>query len=78
MLFRSRRTDPDARRPETVEREGERVTRYPGHCKGCGRDIWWVRTPSVMRPEDDDGRDHRDTCSERVQFRRSQQTEMFR
>jgi hypothetical protein len=31
-----------------------------------------------MRPEDPDGRDHRETCTERVQFRRVQQQEMFR
>jgi hypothetical protein len=73
-----RQSDPDQRRPESVERDGERVTRYPGRCKGCGREIWWVRTSTTMRPEDPDGRDHRETCTERVQFRRVQQQEMFR
>ncbi|HET9412879.1 MAG TPA: hypothetical protein VFO74_01990 [Pseudolabrys sp.] len=73
-----RRSDPDPRRPEAVEREGERVTRYPGRCKGCGRNIWWIRFSGRMLPEDDDGRDHRETCTERVQFRRVQQEELFR
>ena len=58
-------------------RDGENVTRYPGRCKGCGQEIWWVRTATLV-PEDDDGADHRQTCSQRVQFRRVQQEELFR
>lgn len=69
-------------RSEVITRDNETVTRHAGRCKYCGQEIWWVRnqrwTRSVMVPENEDGRNHWETCPKATNFHRRTQLDFFR
>lgn len=66
------------RQPELITRDSETVRRFPGVCKGCGREIWWVRQAGGrMMPEDNDGTTHFATCPAAEKFRKPAQRRLF-
>jgi hypothetical protein len=44
----------------------------PSICKGCGAQIYWVRTPKNKNmPVDPDGTPHWSTCSKAADFKKA-------
>lgn len=44
-----------------------------GQCKGCGAELWWVKSPKTGTPHpwNPDGTSHFSTCPEAPRFRKA-------
>jgi hypothetical protein len=61
------------------DRNGERIVRTAGTCKGCGEEIWWVRKAGGgWLPENEDGQNHFATCPKRDIFKRPVQGSLIK